>query len=393
MPIICLAGSLGLAMVVVAISSAQSYNVFMVRGGSDERDHQCACQENLRLLDHHKQQWALDHNQTGYATPSWDDLVTTPGIGCIEYFTVQPVCPAGGTYTIGQVDDRPSCSFLDAPYPHEWPELPRQACYPLPRDMKCYCQNILVRLVWAKDSWSINTNSSPDAVPTWDDLITTDSWYFRVIPICPNGGTYSLNAVAEHPSCSFQDFPNPHIYPPIPGVCYPTDIDYQCYCDTLLQKIYWAKHQWAWENKMPGSAIPEWDDLISTRTGYLSEIPECLAGGIYTLNAVDDDPMCSLSDQVPPHMLGRCDRPLNEESSRRLCQENLQKIDGAKQQWGLDLNLPGDAVPTWDDLVVAKRTGYLQQTPVCPRDGTYTINSLNETPTCSYQYPCPHFLP
>lgn len=82
------------------------------------------------------------------------------------------------------------------------------------------------------------------------------------------------------------------------------------------------------------------------------------------------------------------------EARKRACQENLQKIDGAKQQWALDTNQPGSAVPTWAELVEAARSGYLQKTPECPSSGTYTIAAVDAAPTCTLAAaPDDHVLP
>ena len=64
-----------------------------------------ACINNLRQIDAAKNQWALEHNKTGDDTPTETDL--TP------YFNDHhmPVCIAGGTYTIGNVSEPPTCSI------------------------------------------------------------------------------------------------------------------------------------------------------------------------------------------------------------------------------------------------------------------------------------------
>jgi len=70
-----------------------------------------------------------------------------------------------------------------------------------------------------------------------------------------------------------------------------------------------------------------------------------------------------------------------ELSRKRACQENQQKMDGAKQAWALEARAPRTATPTWADLV--GNTRYLRTSPRCPATGTYTINSIIENPTCS----------
>lgn len=65
---------------------------------------QNACINNLRQIDAAKQQWALENSKPASATPTVQEL--------LPYFkdNVFPVCPAGGTYTIGTVSEVPACS-------------------------------------------------------------------------------------------------------------------------------------------------------------------------------------------------------------------------------------------------------------------------------------------
>lgn len=77
-------------------------------------------------------------------------------------------------------------------------------------------------------------------------------------------------------------------------------------------------------------------------------------------------------------------------SQARVCQENLSKIEGAKEQWALDNNKDASATPTWGDLVAADGSGYLKKQPECPSAGTYTLGSMAVTPSCSVTAPVDH---
>ena len=64
-----------------------------------------------------------------------------------------------------------------------------------------------------------------------------------------------------------------------------------------------------------------------------------------------------------------------------LCINNLRLIDGAKQTWALEKKQDDSATPTAQDL-----TPYLKRsfnTFVCPAGGTYSINAVNQKPTCT----------
>ena len=85
----------------------------------------CApCIDRLRQIDGAKQEWALEQNKTTNDTPMWSDLY--PYI-YLPYFTNHwftngvPVCPEGGTYTLGRVGAPPTCSLGDKEPNHKLP--------------------------------------------------------------------------------------------------------------------------------------------------------------------------------------------------------------------------------------------------------------------------------
>ena len=63
-----------------------------------------ACINNLRMIEGAKNEWASENNKKSTDTPTQVDLARYLKNGQF------PVCPAGGTYTIGQVDELPTCS-------------------------------------------------------------------------------------------------------------------------------------------------------------------------------------------------------------------------------------------------------------------------------------------
>ena len=65
------------------------------------------CINNLRQIDGAMQQWALDNNKTNSDIPSWTDLKGYLERGGMEI----PKCPLGGTYTLGSLADKPTCSW------------------------------------------------------------------------------------------------------------------------------------------------------------------------------------------------------------------------------------------------------------------------------------------
>jgi hypothetical protein len=65
------------------------------------------CIYNLRLIDGAKQTWALEMGKQGTDTPSWSDIQPYLNRGTNAAI---PTCPSGGTYTIGKISERPTCS-------------------------------------------------------------------------------------------------------------------------------------------------------------------------------------------------------------------------------------------------------------------------------------------
>lgn len=66
--------------------------------------------------------------------------------------------------------------------------------------------------------------------------------------------------------------------------------------------------------------------------------------------------------------------------ARKTCINNLRLIDDAKQQWAVDNNEPDNAQPNVKDLLPYFTDNTF---PVCPDGGVYTLNAVDEVPTCS----------
>jgi hypothetical protein len=60
------------------------------------------------------------------------------------------------------------------------------------------CVNNLRQLDAAKNEWALEKGKTNGAVPTKEDLLP----YLRSWPVCPAGGTYTINAVGVPPTCS-----------------------------------------------------------------------------------------------------------------------------------------------------------------------------------------------
>lgn len=65
-----------------------------------------ACINNLKLIENAKVEWAKSFNRSPNDIPTLDDLC-----GTNHFPKVVPQCPKGGSYSIGPLDKRPTCSF------------------------------------------------------------------------------------------------------------------------------------------------------------------------------------------------------------------------------------------------------------------------------------------
>jgi prepilin-type N-terminal cleavage/methylation domain-containing protein len=67
-----------------------------------------ACIANLKQIDGAKATWALEQKKGNTDSPATDDLY-----GSDKYIRTEPGCPGGGSYTMGNVQTKPSCSITD----------------------------------------------------------------------------------------------------------------------------------------------------------------------------------------------------------------------------------------------------------------------------------------
>jgi hypothetical protein len=63
------------------------------------------------------------------------------------------------------------------------------------------CEDCLRQLDGAKQQWAIDERKNGTAIPKPNELYGQELYLVRP-PVCPNGGTYSINAVNKVPTCS-----------------------------------------------------------------------------------------------------------------------------------------------------------------------------------------------
>ena len=77
-------------------------------------------------------------------------------------------------------------------------------------------------------------------------------------------------------------------------------------------------------------------------------------------------------------------------AQQRHCQENLKKMDEAKEQWAIENRKSPSDTPEFGDIYEAGGASYLKTEPKCPAQGTYSINSLGSDATCTITAPLDH---
>jgi prepilin-type N-terminal cleavage/methylation domain-containing protein len=119
-------------------------------------------------------------------------------------------------------------------------------------------------------------------------------------------------------------------------------------------------------NKTP-PRIPRGKSRVRSRGFTLTEI--MIVFGIFSI---------ILAIAVPTWLRQR------ENSRSSACQENLAKIDGAKEIYAYEHRLTNGASIQMSDLVEPDRSGYLRYEPHCPAGGVYALNPIGTAPSCSY---------
>ena len=74
---------------------------------SRETSRAKSCLSNLKSISYAKEQWATEQRKASTDTPADTELYPSDGSG---YLRTTPLCPSGGSYTINNMLNVPSCS-------------------------------------------------------------------------------------------------------------------------------------------------------------------------------------------------------------------------------------------------------------------------------------------
>jgi hypothetical protein len=96
-----------LIIALVFVSAAIFIVPHFVRASAYSPSHEC--QNNLRVIEAAKDQWAVENNKMTNDTPTWDDI--RPYMSLYLKTNKFLKCPEGGIYTLGKVGQLPTCSI------------------------------------------------------------------------------------------------------------------------------------------------------------------------------------------------------------------------------------------------------------------------------------------
>ena len=63
------------------------------------------------------------------------------------------------------------------------------------------CRENLRAITHAKQRWAMDNNKPTTVVPVWDDIVPI--YLQGQMPVCPGGGTYSIESLDENATCSY----------------------------------------------------------------------------------------------------------------------------------------------------------------------------------------------
>jgi hypothetical protein len=137
--------------------------------------------------------------------------------------------------------------------------------------------------------------------------------------------------------------------------------------------------------QMKGNAPQQlMQSLFNSKAGFCYSVGGNTSEGWFTVANSSSSPANALVAvaAVGPAVLAGIAIPnfvkARETSQRNACINNLRQLDAAKNQWALENNKTGTAMPSMVDL-----HPYLHGKIGCPAGGFYTLGAVSEPPTCS----------
>jgi RNA polymerase sigma factor (sigma-70 family) len=155
---------------------------------------------NLRLIDFSKQQWALEHRKQNIDTPTWQDIQPYLGPGAnggLSELTNSP----DGVYVINSVGRAPQFHAYKSDATIIGGGFAEAADPATAKQNQCI--NHLRLFDSAKQQWAREFRKKATDTPTMEDLRPyLGRGQNGELPVCPDGGVYTIGIVGEKPTCS-----------------------------------------------------------------------------------------------------------------------------------------------------------------------------------------------
>jgi type II secretory pathway pseudopilin PulG len=184
-------------MIVVAIISMLAAIAIPNFIKARESSQRWVCVGRLQQIQKAKMDWLFTVGANLSATPTTNDLVKFLNTNAL-------ICPSGGTYTIGQVSNSPTCSFGATGEGNQFPHILKTTTFidsPGQRALENSetCIKNLRRIARAQIMFGAfcGTNGSP---PRLEDVYV---WIEGDTPSCPSGGAYEVRGAGLLPRCSY----------------------------------------------------------------------------------------------------------------------------------------------------------------------------------------------
>jgi hypothetical protein len=264
------------------------------------------CIRNLHQLQRAKDEWGAQHNaKQGDPAPAMEELV-----GVDKPLKAKPECPKGGTYTLGPIGEPVKCSVHGTADEamKQWRDKAEQTRLKSEPERVCFGNLRMIKS--AADQWGSEHSLQKGAkLPSLETLFEKRQFLKDRIK-CPSGGSYSISAYGEDPTCSvhkslteLQNKLAPDIRrSPVEGVGQPSPEQSKMRCMMNLGRLNRAVEQWAKEkNLKPGDAGPTVQD-ISGPGKMLPRTLQCPSGGTYKLGKIGELPECSIHGKFTEQM-------------------------------------------------------------------------------------------
>jgi len=79
-------------------------NLFSARKTAEDK----VCIANLRAIKHAKEKWGFDEKKGPTDIPTYDDIKPY-----LSHTQTQNICPIGGKYTLGALNEDPTCEYAN----------------------------------------------------------------------------------------------------------------------------------------------------------------------------------------------------------------------------------------------------------------------------------------